>query len=317
MSDVQRGDDPVARFLSLIEPATGPPDHIDDDTLTLIATRTASQRDLAAVRAHLIVCPPCRRIVGDVQRHAAVPRAFAADHSAWKRGARTPGPWALAACLLLGVSALVWSTHGPRQAGVVTTQRNREGPATAVDRGQDSHATAQVLLAAVQLVPNASRGRPVSRNRSPRGKTPLADSPPAAYHIDIKAPHDGTAVVVRVWPDHWEPLRGEVRVLAEKPASYGPIEASEASVAYIVIVADLLEPRELPRLVRGSVPSGQRGIEALERWRADVIARLTAAGHRWLSIEFIKGPTAGRRDPDNPAGNRVEPSETRGAAPAR
>ena len=317
MSEGHGGADPVARFLSLIEPATGPPDHIDDDTLTLIAMGTASQRDLAAVRAHLILCPPCRRAVGDVQRHAAVRGPFAADHAAWKRAARTLGPWALAACLLLGVSALVWSRLGLRQAKVVTTWRDRAGTATAADRAQDSHATARVLLAATQLVPNGSRGRPVSRNRSPHGKTPLAEASPTAYHIDIKAPHDGTAMVVRVWPDHWEPLRGEVHVLADRPASYGPIEASEVPVDYIVIVADLLEPRELSRLVSDSVPNGQHGIEALERWRADVIARLTTAGHRWLSIEIIKGRSTERRDPDNPAGNGAEPTKNEGAAQAR
>jgi anti-sigma factor RsiW len=70
MNSRRDGDDRVRRLLGLLDPATQSEssDHVDDDTLTLLIGGMASARELAAVRAHLVVCPACRRLVGRILR---------------------------------------------------------------------------------------------------------------------------------------------------------------------------------------------------------------------------------------------------------
>src|SRR5262249_20249970 len=106
-------DDRGQRLLSLLDLATEPEasDHVDDDTLALLTGGTASAEELAAVRAHLVVCPPCRRLVGeilsDVER--SHPEVLPARSWGWPRRARAILVWAVAACLLLGVTVVIWS----------------------------------------------------------------------------------------------------------------------------------------------------------------------------------------------------------------
>jgi Putative zinc-finger len=68
MNSRRDGDDRVRRLLSLLVPATESEssDHVDDDTLALLIGGTASAGELAAMRAHLVVCPACRRLVGRI-----------------------------------------------------------------------------------------------------------------------------------------------------------------------------------------------------------------------------------------------------------
>ena len=68
MNPRRNEDDRVQRLLSLLDRATEPEssDHVDDDTLALLTGGRASAEELAAVRAHLVVCTPCRRLVGQI-----------------------------------------------------------------------------------------------------------------------------------------------------------------------------------------------------------------------------------------------------------
>src|SRR5262245_38315662 len=115
MNSRQNEDDRVQRLLSLLNLATEPEssDHVDDDTLALLAGGRASAEELAAVRAHLVVCPLCRRLVGEILSDAerSHPEVLPARSWGWPRRAPAILAWAVAACLLLGVTVVSWSLN--------------------------------------------------------------------------------------------------------------------------------------------------------------------------------------------------------------
>jgi hypothetical protein len=69
--------------------------------------------ELAAVRAHLVVCPPCRRLVGQVLRDAerSHPEVLPVRTWGWPRRAPAILAWAVAACVLLAVTVVIWSLN--------------------------------------------------------------------------------------------------------------------------------------------------------------------------------------------------------------
>jgi hypothetical protein len=268
MNTRQNEDDRVQRLLSLLDLATEPEssDHVDDDTLALLTGGRASAEELEAVRAHLVVCPPCRRLVRQIlsdseRSHPEVPPA---PTWGWRRHAPAILAGAVAACLLLAITVVNWSLN----RGWGTPRPGR----------QPGHGNALVwaeLLAA-----------PVSWERSGhRG----VDSERPTITLKIDSPRDGIAVVLMVANGRWELLRGE-RPMKKGPGNeYGPIESLPAPVDYIVVVSDRQERGELSRTIRESLPSEPRDIEAhYTTWRDDVRARLTRGGHRWVSTEPMR-----------------------------
>ena len=287
MNARQDEDDRVRRLLSLLDLAAEPEasDHVDDDTLAMLAGGRASAGELAAVRAHLVVCPPCRRLVGEILSDAkrSHPKVTPAPTWGRRRRARTILAWAVAACLLLGVTVVIWSFN---RGGSAPGPGPRPGP------GQGP-LLAELLAAPVSW-----------ERRGPRGIRPERST----ITLKIESPRDGIAVVLMVEDGHWELLRGE-RPMKEGPGNdYGPIESLPAPVVYIVVLSDRQERGELSRTIRESLPSEPRDFEAhYETWRDDSRARLTRGGHRWVSIELVRvAPTepgpAERRAPASQPG---------------
>jgi hypothetical protein len=268
MNARQNEDDRARRLLSLLDLATGPEssDHVDDDTLALLTGGTASAEELAAVRAHLVVCPPCRRLVGQILSDAerSHPEVLPARIWGWLRRAPAILAWATAACLLLGATVGIWSLN--RGGGAP-----RPGP----QPGPDNAPLLAELLAAT-----------VSWERSGlRGTEPEQST----ITLKLDSPQDGIAAVLMVTNGHWELLRGERPVKKGPGNDYGPIESLPAPVVYIVVLSDRQEGGELSRTIRESLPSQPRDIEAhYKTWRDDVRARLTRGGHRWVSIEPLR-----------------------------
>jgi hypothetical protein len=268
MNSRQNEDDRVQRLLSLLALATEPEssDHVDDDTVALLTGGNASAEELAAVRAHLVVCPPCRRLVGQIlsdakRTHPAVPPARTWG---WLRRAPAILAWAVAACLLLGVTVVIWSLI---RGGGAPRPVPQPVPGNAP------------LLA--EMLP-----APVSWERSGlRGIEPERST----ITLKIDSPQDGIAVVVMVANGHWQILRGERPMKKGPDNDYGPIESPPAPVDYIVVLSDRQERGELSQTTRESLPSEPRDIEAhYQTWRDDVRARLTRGGHRWVSIEPMR-----------------------------
>jgi len=266
MDTRENEDDRVQRLLTLLEPSTGPEasDHVDDETLTLLTGGRASARELEAVRAHLVVCPPCRRLVGQVlsdvgPRHA---EALPSRTRSWLRRATAIRACAVAACLLLGATVAYWSS-------------DRGGALAPETRPGSAHETvgAELLAASVRWERSGSRG---------------AAPEASAITLKIDSPRDGVAVVLAVADGRWELLRGERPVKQGPGNDYGPIEPSPAPVVYIVVLSDLQERGELSRTIRESLPGEPRDIETHdEAWRDDVRRRLSRDGHHWVSIEAI------------------------------
>jgi hypothetical protein len=271
-------------LLSLLDPATESEssDHVDDDTLALLTGGTASAGELAAVRAHLVVCPACRRLVGQILSDAewSHPEVLPARTWGWPRRAPAILAWAVVACLLLGMPVVIRSWN---RGGGAPRPGPRPGPG-------DAPLWAELLAA------------PVSWERSgPRGHEPGRST----ITLEIDSPRDGIAVVVMVADGHWELLRGELPVRKGPDNDYGPIESPPAPVVYIVVVSDHRARGELSRAIRESLPSEPRDIEAhYEAWRDDVRARLARGGHRWVSIE-----------PTRVAPTRPDPAERPASAP--
>jgi hypothetical protein len=261
-------EDRVRRLLGLLDLATEPAssDHVDDETLALLAGGGASAEELAAVRTHLIVCPPCRRLVGRILSDAerGHPDVSPARTRGWLRHAPAILAWAMAACLLLGITVVIWSLN---RGGGAPRPESRPGAGNAA------------LLA--ELLP-----APVSWQRSgPRGVEP--DRSTINLHID--SPRDGIAVVLMVANGRWELLRGERPITKGPGNEYGPIESPTSPIVYIVVLSDLQERGELSRTIRESLPSEPRDIETHSaNWRGDVRARLARGGHRWVSIESVR-----------------------------
>src|SRR5262245_30606372 len=175
MNSRQNEDDRVQRLLSLLDLATEPEssDHVDDDTLALLTGGRASAEELAAVRAHLVVCPPCRRLVGLILSDAerSHPDVLPARTWGWLRRAPAILAWAMAACLLLGVTVVIWSLN---RGGGAPRPGPQPGPGNAPLWAE--------LLAA-----------PVSWERSGlRGNEPERST----ITLKIDSPRDGIAVVL-------------------------------------------------------------------------------------------------------------------------
>jgi hypothetical protein len=261
-------DDRVPRLLSLLDLATEPEssDHVDEDTLAMLACGGASASELAAMRAHLVVCPTCRRLVGEILSDAepSQPDVPPARTRGWPRRTRAIVAWAAAACLLLAVAVVIRSWN---RGGDAPRPGPQPGP---------GHAA---LLA--ELLP-----APVSWERSdPRGNEPERST----ITLKIDSPRDGIAVVLMVEDGRWELLRGE-RPMKKGPGNdYGPIESMPAPIVYIVVLSDHQERGELSRTIRESIPNEPRDLEAhYEAWRDDVRARLARGGPRWVSIQPIR-----------------------------
>jgi hypothetical protein len=261
-------EDRVRRLLSLLDLATEPEssDHVDDETLALLAGGGASARELAAVRTHLVVCPDCRRLVGRALSDAdpSQPGVRPAPPWGWLRRAPTILTWAVAACLVLGATIMIWS---PDRTGGAPRPGPRSGPV-------DATLPAEWLVA------------PVSWQRSgPRG----VESDRTTINLNIDSPRDGIAVVVMVANGRWELLRGELPITKGPGNDYGPIESPPSPVVYIVVLSDRRERGELSRTIRESMPSEPREFGAYSAsWNGDVRARLTRGGHRWVSIESVR-----------------------------
>ncbi len=269
MSSRQTEDDhDVTRLLGLLDLATVPEsfNHVDDDMLALLAGSRASAEELAAVRAHLVVCPACRRLVGKVLSDAEGSLSEVAPGGIWERLGRAPAMLALAvaACLLVGVTVVFWSLN--RGAGTLR-------PAPLPGPG-NLPLWAELLPASVSWERSGARG--IEPEKSP-------------ITLKIDSPQDGIAVVLMVANGRWELLRGE-RPLKKGPSNdYGPIDSLPAPVVHIVVLSDRQERGELSRTIRESLPSEPWDIEAhYKTWRDDVRARLTRGGHRWVSIETLR-----------------------------
>jgi hypothetical protein len=281
MNSRQNDDDRVQRLLSLLGPAPAPesPDHVDDDTLAVLTGGGASAGELATVRAHLVVCAPCRRLVGQILSDAAGshPEGPPAGGWGWLRRAPAILAWSVAACLLLGLTVVIWSLN---RGGGAPRPVPQPGPG-------DAPVLAELLAA------------PVSWERSGlRGTEPEQST----ITLKIDSPHDGIAVVLMVANGHWELLRGE-RPMNRGPGNdYGPIELLPDPVVYIVVLSDRQGRGELSRAIRESLPNEPRGIEAhYQTWRNDVRARLTRGGHRWVSIEPVQGVPTKSDSAERPA----------------
>jgi hypothetical protein len=268
MNSRQNEDDRVQRLLSLLDLATEPEssDHVDDDTVTLLTGGKASAEELAAVRAHLVVCPPCRRLVGQILSDAEPSHPEVPPARTWGWLRRVPAilAWAVAACLLLGVTVVIWSLI---RGGGAPRPVPQPGPGNAP-------LLAELLAAPVSWERSGLRG--IEQERS-------------TITLKIDSPQDGIAVVVMVANGHWQILRGERPMKKGPDNDYGPIESPPAPVDYIVVLSDRQERGELSRTIRESLPSEPRDIEAhYKTWRDDVRARLTRGGHRWVSIEPMR-----------------------------
>jgi hypothetical protein len=258
-------DDRVQRLLRLLDPATDPesPDHIDDDTLALLTAGQASAAELAAVRAHLIVCTPCRRLVGQILSDTERSDSEVPPSRGWGWLRRPPAilAWAVAACLLLSLTVVIWSVN---RGGGAPRPAPQPGPANAP-------LLAELLAAPVSWERSGVRG---------------IESERPTITLQIDSPQEGVAVVLTVANGRWELLHGE-RLMNKGPGNdYGPIDSLPAPVVYIVVLSDRQERGELSRTVRESLPNEPRDMEAYyQTWRDDVRARLTHGGHRWVSIE--------------------------------
>jgi hypothetical protein len=268
MNSRRNEDDRLQRLLSLLDLTTEPgsSDHVDDDTLALLTGGRASADEFAAVRAHLVVCPPCRRLVGQILSDAerSHPEVLPARTWGWLRRAPAILAWAVAACLLLGVTVVIWSLN---RGGGAPGPGPQPGPGNAP-------LWAELLAAPVSWERSGLRGLEP-------GRTTIT--------LKIDSPQDGIAVVLMVANGHWELLRGE-RPMKKGPGNdYGPIESMPAPVVYIVVLSDRQDGGELSRTISESLPSEPRDIEAhYETWRNDVRSRLTRGGHRWVSIEPMR-----------------------------
>jgi hypothetical protein len=268
MNSRRNEDDRVQRLLSLPDLATPPVSsgHVDDDTLALLSGRTASAEELASVRAHLVVCPPCRRLVGQILSGIEPSRVAVPQAPALARLWRSPAflAWAVAACLLLGVTLVMWSLN--RGAGAP-----RPGPQP---RPGNAPLSAELLAAPVSWERNGLRGPETQR---------------ATINLTIESPRDGIAVVAMVADGHWELLRGESPLKKGPVNDYGPIDPPPGAVVYVVVLSDRKEPGELASVIRESLPRDPREFETHDKvWRDDVRARLTRGGHRWVAIEPMR-----------------------------
>lgn len=268
MNSRRNEDDRVPRLLSLLDLATVPEasDHVDDETLAMLACGSASAQELAAMRAHLVVCPPCRRLVGEILSHAepSQPEVPPARTWGWLRRTRAILAWAVAAGLLLGATVVIWSWN---RGGGTPRPAPQPGPGEAAP-------LAELQEASVSWERSGLRANEPERS---------------AITLKIDSPRDGIAVVLMVQDDRWELLRGE-RPMEKGPGNdYGPIELPSTPVVYIAVLSDRRERGELSRTIRESLPSEPRDLEAYyETWRDDVRARLTRGGHRWASIQPIR-----------------------------
>ena len=267
MKTRENEDDRVQRLLTLLEPSAEPAasDHVDDETLALLTGGTASARELEAVRADLVVCPPCRRLVGQVLRDVGPRHTEALPSRPWRwlRRATAIRVCAAAACLLLGATVVYWSS-------------NRGGALAPGPRAGSAHETvgAELLAASVRWERSGSRG---------------AATEAPAITLEIDSPRDGVAVVLVVADGRWELLRGERPVKQGPGNDYGPIEPPPVPVVYIIVLTDRRERGELSRLIRESLPGEPRDIEAhYEAWRDDICRRLSRDGHNWVSIEVLR-----------------------------
>jgi hypothetical protein len=268
MNSSENADGLGRRLLSLLDLATGPGSsgHVDDDTLALLTAGAASADELGAVRAHVVVCPPCRRLVGQILCHAepSPPAVLPARTREFRRRAPALMAWAMAACVLLAASVGIWSWV-----------RRSAGPQPGPQPGPNHAALLAELLPA-----------PVTWERSAlRGTAPE----PSTITFKFDSPQDGIAVVLMVANGHWQLFRGERPTKMGPGNDYGPIEMLPAPVVYIVVVSDYQERDELTRTIRESLPSKPRDIEDhFKTWRDDVRARLTRGGHHWVSIELLR-----------------------------
>ncbi len=268
MNSRQHEDDRVLRLLSLLDPAKEPEssNHVVDDTLALLTGGMASAEEIAAVRAHLVVCLPCRRMVGQILSAAERSRPEDLPARTWEWLRRAPAilACAVAACLLLGVTVVIWSLN---RGGGAPRPGAQPGPGNAP-------LWAELLAATV-----------TGERSDPRGIEP--ERSPITLKID--SPQDGIAVVLMVANGRWELLRGE-RPMKKGPGNgYGPIESLPALVDYIVVLSDRKERGEVSRTIRESLPNESRDIEEhYKTWCDDVRVRLSRGGHRWVSIEPMR-----------------------------
>jgi len=268
MNTRRDGDDRVRRLLSLFDPATESEssDHVDDETLALLNGGTASAGELAAVRAHLVVCPACRRLVGRILSDAEGSHSGVLPARTWGWPRRAPAilAWATVACLLLGLTVVIWSRN---RGGGAPRPGPRPGPVAAP-------LLAELLAAPLSWERSGARGLEPERS---------------TITLKIESPRDGVAVVLLVANGRWELLRGERPVTRGTGNDYGPIEPPPAPVVYIMVLSDRRERGELSRTIGESLPSEPRDLEAhYEAWRDDVRARLARGGHRWVSIEPMR-----------------------------
>ena len=239
MNSRQDEDDRVQRLLSLLDLAKEPEssDHVDDDTLALLTGGRASAEELAAVRTHLVVCPPCRRLVGQILGDAerSQPEVRPARTWGWLRRPPAILAWAVAACLLLGVTVVIWSSN---RGGGAPRPGPQPGPGNAPLR-------AELLAATVSLgaqrpprhragtVPDHPQDRLAARRHrgGPDGGERPLGAPPR------RAPHEEGSGQ-RLWADRvaagpgrlhrglerppgaWRAVPDDPRIAAERASGY-------------------------------------------------------------------------------------------------
>ena len=190
MNSRQDEDDRVQRLLSLLDPAKEPEssNHVDDDTLVLLTGGMANSEELAALRLDLVVCLPCRRMVGQI----LMPRRT--------EPARSPtGGY-------LGMAPPCTGNPGLRRGGLPSAGRDgrdlvlesRRGCAkTGAPTRPRQRAALGGVVPAATWAGNAAAPEASSRN-SPQS------------HSSIDSPQAGIAVVLMVANGRWETLlRGE------------------------------------------------------------------------------------------------------------
>jgi hypothetical protein len=246
-------------------------DHLDDNTLALIATHNATDAERSYVQAHISHCPPCRELVYAALDAYAEPPAEAevvrAQVPVYRLTRSSLMRWASAAAALLGVLISGW--------GVFRVFSGIEVPASKA---------AEIRLA---------------RNMGPEPEPP-GDNRPAKFvapepgpgegeaarkglEMDLYPTFDGEAVVLRGVQGRWEIYPNPIKVVRDRRNTYFSIPASPPGTVLVAVIADEA-PAPLADVVRSAgLPEGD-GPGAVDAWRPKVLAALKRSDRQRATI---------------------------------
>jgi hypothetical protein len=236
-------------------------DHLDDNTLALIAIHEESDAARSYAQAHIAHCPSCRQLVYAALDADAEPPAGDQDEEGLRPTIPIPRRsvlrWVSAAAALAGVVISGW--------GVFRVLSGIEVPA--------SRPAGIRLARTMGTEKEAPGGNRPSKERSTdpeRGEGRAAGN---GLEMDLYPTFDGEAVVLRGVQGRWEIYPNPIKVVRDHRNIYFSIPASPPGTVLVAVIADEA-PAPLADVVRSAgLPEGV-GFGAVDAWRPKVLAAL-------------------------------------------